>query len=268
MTDVSCIIVNYNNERYLSRAIDSVLSQTQLPDELIISDDCSTDSSPEIIRRYVSENSIIRSVLREKNIGAAANRDLAIRAANGKYIVTLDSDDWFAADKIEKEHSVIKGTDDCIAISDLVLINENGETVDIVETDEFCSKTSREQLRWIVSRKRGGPVQMMFPKQLFIDIGGYNYSQALYEDWDFKIRAIHAGVKWVHSGVSGYYYWRAGEGLSSSGFVKHSVYKAKVLLRNFPRSPYKKEFALAVIELLIYKSFAYLSPNRKKYGFN
>lgn len=266
--NISCVIVNYNNSAYLGRAIESVLSQTLLPDELIISDDCSTDSSLEVIRKYASENPIIRPVFRNKNLGAAANRDMAIREAQGQYIVTLDSDDWFSVDKIDREYEVIEGQDDCIAVSDLALVDGNGEIIDVIKTSEFCQKPNREQLKWLVARKRGGPVQMMFPKQLFIDVGGLNYSQALYEDWDFKMRAIHAGVKWIHSGVLGYYYWRAGEGLSSAGFLKHTLYKAKVLVRNFRNSPFKGEFVRGVVNLCFFKTVAYLSPKRNKHGFN
>ena len=266
--NISCIIVNYNNSAYLERAVMSVLEQTLPPDEIIIADDASTDSSVEIINRLAAMYGYIRPILRKKNIGAAANRDLAVRAAKGKYIVTLDSDDWFSIDKIEKEYDAIKGSSNCIAISDLTLVDGDGKTIDVIKTGEFCSKTNKEQLRWLVSRKRGGPVQMMFPKQLFVDVGGLNHLQTLYEDWDFKIRAVNAGVKWVHSGVLGYYYWRAGEGLSSSGFIKHSRYKAKVLVRNFSLTPYKKEFAIAVAEFLFFKTVNYLSPKRRTSGFN
>lgn len=266
--NISCVIVNYNNAAYLGRAIDSVLSQSLLPEELIISDDCSTDSSVKLIKEYALNSSIIRPIYRRENLGAAANRDMAIRSAKGKYIVTLDSDDWFSIDKIEKEFNVISGRDDCIAVSDLALVDSEYSTIDTVLTREFCSKTNREQLLWLIARKRGGPVQMMFPKQLFIDVGGLNYTQALYEDWDFKIRAIQAGAKWVHSGVLGYYYWRIGEGLSSASFLKHTIFKLKVLARNYPKSPYKREFILGVFQLAFLKSVAYLSPRRKKSGFN
>lgn len=85
---ISC----YNIEKYVERAINSVLNQTFKDYELIIVDDCSTDKTMEIVKNIEKENIKIYST--EKNSGTAgATRNIAIDKANGEYIIFLDGDD-------------------------------------------------------------------------------------------------------------------------------------------------------------------------------
>ena len=267
--DLTCVIINYNNAIYLSQAIESVLAQTQQPNEILISDDGSKDASREIIQRFADAHPHIKPIYREKNLGAAGNRDAAVRAASSTYVAILDSDDWFTAPKLENEFRAIAGQLDAIVLSDLAVVDAKGAMIDQISTSEFCNLSPKQQLRWLVARKRGGPGQsLVFPRQLFIDLGGLNSKQTLYEDWDFKIRATQSKVRWLHSGVTGYNYRRAGTGLSSAGAMKHAKFKLMTLWRNFITSPWKTTFALAAIELVIVKSIKHASPNKRKTGFN
>ena len=100
---VSIIMPNYNSERFLHETIKSVINQTYTNWELIIVDDCSTDSSLDIIKEYASQDSRIRLFENEKNMSAAYSRNLALREAKGKWIAFLDSDDIWYAQKLEKQ---------------------------------------------------------------------------------------------------------------------------------------------------------------------
>jgi glycosyltransferase involved in cell wall biosynthesis len=93
MVDISVIITNYNNEAYIGRAIRSCLKQS-LPDkqyEVIVVDDCSTDSSREIIWSFGSK---IRHMFPPENVGVAEASNIGIKAALGKFIIRVDSDDY------------------------------------------------------------------------------------------------------------------------------------------------------------------------------
>jgi glycosyltransferase involved in cell wall biosynthesis len=87
---VSVIVVNYNNERFLAAAIDSALAQDHPYSEVIVVDDCSTDNSPAIIRRYGDQ---IRAVLREANGHQTAALNSAWPLARHPIVIFLDSDD-------------------------------------------------------------------------------------------------------------------------------------------------------------------------------
>ena len=100
---VSVIMPNYNSERFIDETINSVLSQTYQNWELLIVDDCSTDKSVEIIKSYCDRDLRIKLFVNEKNSGAAASRNRALRESTGKWIAFLDSDDLWLPEKLEKQ---------------------------------------------------------------------------------------------------------------------------------------------------------------------
>lgn len=253
MQKISCIIINYNNGKYLAKSINSVLNQTLKVYEIIVADDCSTDNSKEIIQSFISKFPNIKAIYREHNLGAPKNRDLAIREAKGDIISTLDSDDWYFQNKIEKEYLALKDQKNAIAISDFVYVDENDETIKTFENQKFCTALPKEQLERLISRKNGLPLQMMFYKSLYLEIGGFKHELSLYEDWDFKIRATIRSVKWVHSGIVGYAYLRIDKGLSSANQLRHIYYKLKVLSSNYENIPHKLSFFKSVFKLFFIK---------------
>jgi glycosyltransferase involved in cell wall biosynthesis len=100
---VSIIMPNYNCERFIEETVNSVINQTYQNWELLIVDDCSTDNSVEIIKNCCNSDARIKLFINEKNSGAAASRNLALREATGKWIAFLDSDDLWTPDKLEKQ---------------------------------------------------------------------------------------------------------------------------------------------------------------------
>jgi teichuronic acid biosynthesis glycosyltransferase TuaG len=95
---VSVVMPIYNSEKYLGQAIDSVLSQSHRNWELHLVDDCSADSSPEIVKAYSRKDSRILPGSTGVNSGAAVARNIGIEQAKGRYLSFLDSDDvWDSA---------------------------------------------------------------------------------------------------------------------------------------------------------------------------
>jgi glycosyltransferase involved in cell wall biosynthesis len=89
---VSVLVTAFNREKYIAEAIESVLAQTFDDFELIIVDDCSSDHTVEIARRYASDPRVQLHV-NERNLGDYPNRNRAASLAKGKYLKYLDSDD-------------------------------------------------------------------------------------------------------------------------------------------------------------------------------
>ncbi len=94
---VSVLIPCYNQARFLPQAIESVLSQTGVDWELLISDDASTDGSADIIRRYASQDARIRFQRQSPNLGMAGNWNWCLRQATGEYVKFLFGDDFHTA---------------------------------------------------------------------------------------------------------------------------------------------------------------------------
>lgn len=97
---VTIYIPTYNRIDLLKRAVESVRSQSYQNLEIIIVDDCSTDGTVHYLEKLVIEDSRIRYFLKEKNSGACASRNIAIKYANGEYITGLDDDDIFLPQRI------------------------------------------------------------------------------------------------------------------------------------------------------------------------
>lgn len=95
---VSIVITVYNIAQYIAQCMDSVLAQTHKDVEVIIVDDCGTDGSMDIVRSY--EDSRIKIVSHEENMGAGWARRHGIEAATGDYVITIDGDDWISDDFI------------------------------------------------------------------------------------------------------------------------------------------------------------------------
>ena len=94
---VTIIIPCYNREKYIKDAIDSCLRQTYNNIEIIVVDDGSQDNSINVIREYKSKVRLIT----QKNSGVSVARNSGINAAQGDFLVFLDSDDWISDDLIE-----------------------------------------------------------------------------------------------------------------------------------------------------------------------
>ena len=90
---LSIIIPVYNTEKYLNKCIKSVLNQKNNKTEIILIEDCSTDSSLKVCNSF-QHNPSVNIIRHKKNLGVSISRNDGILAAKGKYILFLDSDDW------------------------------------------------------------------------------------------------------------------------------------------------------------------------------
>lgn len=103
---VSIIMPSYNTEKYIKKSIASVIKQTYQNWELIIVDDCSTDNTDDIIKKF--DDVRIRYIKNKRNFGAAISRNRALRLAKGRWIAFLDSDDLWKVQKLEKQLKFMK----------------------------------------------------------------------------------------------------------------------------------------------------------------
>ncbi|MFP5273329.1 glycosyltransferase family 2 protein [Coleofasciculus sp.] len=262
MPSISCIIVSYNNEIFLKDAITSVVNQTLPVTEIVIADDGSTDNSRELIASFAHKYPQIQPIYREKNLGVAANRDLAIRSAQSELITTLDGDDWYSPQKIEREFLAIEETSGAIACSDVYIAHTEPQQSHILDMSEFASLDRRQRLRWMVNNVVKTPRDMLLPKKVYLDVGGIKDGFAPYEDWEFKIRLAADANQWVHSGIVGSNYRQTNSGLSKISLLKHFQDQYKVLIANhelLKEHLGDHEFGLAVAEV-------YMRAGRSLFG--
>ena len=103
---VSVIIPAYNCADYIKKSIDSVLQQ-DVPLEIIVINDCSKDRLDEVMLQYQNQANVIY-LHNAKNLGASGTRNFGVSQAKGKYVAFLDADDYWAAEKLKKQLTVMK----------------------------------------------------------------------------------------------------------------------------------------------------------------
>ena len=108
---VTVAMVTYNSSKYVRVAIESVLASTYENFELIISDDCSTDNTWEIINEY--NDLRIRKYRNEENINEYPNRNRCIDLAKGKYFIFIDGDDYIYPHGLEFMTKMMENNPDC-----------------------------------------------------------------------------------------------------------------------------------------------------------
>ena len=131
MPQVSIITPTYNCARFIEETIKSVQAQTFTDWEMIISDDCSTDNTKEVIAPYLASDSRIKYICNDKNSGAAITRNNALRIASGRWIAFLDSDDLWLPEKLEKQISFMETNDYAFTYHEYSEISEDGEDLGV-----------------------------------------------------------------------------------------------------------------------------------------
>lgn len=100
---ISIVMPSYNCSQFIEETINSIVQQTYENWELIITDDCSTDNSVDLIKQFIQKDERIKLLSNEVNKGAAMTRNNSIEAAKGDFIAFLDSDDLWLPEKLEKQ---------------------------------------------------------------------------------------------------------------------------------------------------------------------
>ncbi len=110
---VSVVIPAYNAKRTIGQTLDSVLSQTLPPLEIIVVDDCSTDGTASVVAEYAARDTRVLYQKNEKNAGVSHSRNEGVAAAHGEWIAFLDSDDCWTPDKLEKQLAAAQKDPSC-----------------------------------------------------------------------------------------------------------------------------------------------------------
>lgn len=191
----SIIVPVYNVEKYLNECIDSILRQTYKGYEIIIVDDGSTDRSPDICDKYAEENDNIKTI-HQKNGGQSCARNAGTMMASGKYLLFLDSDDfWSDEEYLMRLQYCIYTKKNPDLIMDLSYTSfadgcKNKKTVS--ELDEKINELDYDEAITIVFKSNYFPISAwskIVKKNIIIDNKIYFKPDLICEDidWSFKV---------------------------------------------------------------------------------
>ncbi len=253
---ISVIVPVYNVENYLRRCVESLLQQTYKDLEIILVNDGSTDSSPEICTEYAKKDGRV-TVINKPNGGLSSARNAGLDAATGDYIGFVDSDDYVAPEPYAR---LLAALPDETSISNVMMVRffEDGETRRSSvprTTDEEISP--KEYLRDLLLHKGDtSACTKLFPKRL---IGDLRFSEGVLNEDLLFMTALLEKMTAIHFvGFVGYYYFVRNKSISNGygkaviDMVQNSLVVKERTLRLYPEL--KKEAE----RLALYQHMAYL----------
>ena len=184
MARVTVMMSVYNGDKYLREAVDSILSQTFADFELLVIDDASTDSSPQILESY--SDARIRVVRNEFNLGLTKSLNKGLALAEGAYIARMDADDISLPQRLERQVDYLNAHPECGMVACLYeTIDENGNVVRI----RSGWQPSSEQLHVELIFQNCFPHAVAtFRADVAREIGGYDERFLRSQDMDMWFR--------------------------------------------------------------------------------
>ena len=175
----------YNSEKFISRSIESIISQSYLNYELIIVDDGSNDSTKEIIKMHKKYNDKIK-LISKSNSGLIETLNFGLKKCKGKWIARLDSDDLSRFDRLEKQLLIAESK------RNIGLVGSDAIFVDSFDNNLYSSSypsTHKDLTDNLLSCKKFFPhSSAFFNRELVESIGAYRNRAGICEDWDLWIR--------------------------------------------------------------------------------
>lgn len=133
---VSIITPTYNSIQFVEETIQSILNQTYQNWEMLITDDCSTDGTWELLQNFAAKDARIKIFQLEHNSGPGVTRNNSLKHASGRFIAFCDSDDLWRPEKLEKQIKFLQKHDLPFTFSSYQKINEFGKKGGIVNVPE------------------------------------------------------------------------------------------------------------------------------------
>jgi glycosyltransferase involved in cell wall biosynthesis len=182
---VALVIINRNCGPYIGKALSSVLTQYHRPDEIIVVDGMSDDGSAGWLRKVQG----IRLISAEPK-GIANARNIGIEAASADWILPLDADDWIEPTFIQE----------CLTESAVAEVRGFGPVGIVATSLRWADSGKVQNPKWPITAEHLAEKNClftcsMFRREAWAQVGGYDESPAIYEDWILWARIVKAGWK-------------------------------------------------------------------------
>lgn len=188
---VTVIIPLYNAEKYISETIKSVINQTYQNWEMIVVDDCSTDSSRDIVKNFEDQDSRIKLIQSTVNFGGPAlPRNIGIENAKGTYIAFLDADDVWMPHKIEEQLNFVVTNNINFTSSYCYLIDDNNSLLHLSKKSSLYYKTiSKKSIQDVIKNSFIITSSVFIEKELLVKFNEEKNFIAV-EDFDMWLRVL------------------------------------------------------------------------------
>lgn len=201
----------------LERAIGSVLAQTDPDFEIIVVDDGSPDHEAAALAELVGRTPGARLLRNPENIGAPASRNKAVAESTGSIIATLDSDDWWAPDRLARHRAAHADPGTVLSYNPTVMVGLGAGARERVVCNAPAPIKERSDLSLALWNFLGGCSSVCIDRQMFARISGFAEDLPSCQDWDLWYRMVRDGgtVAFVRDTVT-YQDWGQHERISTT----------------------------------------------------
>ncbi|MGI6084074.1 MAG: glycosyltransferase family 2 protein [Acetivibrionales bacterium] len=258
---ISVIMLTYNRETLVVRAVESILNQTYRDLEFIIVDNGSTDNSGIIADEYAQKDSRIQVIHRERgNIGSGRNAGLD--AANGKYVAFIDDDDYAEPDFLEFLYNLAEPHDADIAVCGSTK-EENGEILPngiYIYDEKYVMNAEEATVNYLWRRLYNAAMPTkLIRKEMFDTIRFSN--TGCYDDISTTYRYFANAKTVVAHGLPKYCFYRH-PGNNSSAATKHNLLNPAQLFEYLNAFRERTEYISSVLprlhDLAIFSEWSYM----------
>lgn len=231
MSKISVIVPVYNAREYISRCINSLLTQTYTNLEILIVNDGSTDNTADIIKEYLSKVTLIE----QSNQGVSSARNHALKYARGDYILFLDSDDYLDPDCIEKLiYHAEKTNADIIKFRFCYEYNDGRRILEEPEFENGFYIKSPDFKEYIYKKFLTGisfnsVIRSMFKRELITSLR-FRENMKTAEDAVFSLQAYTKAHSFLYISDIFYHYTQNAAGLTGRGLSVAEKYKYNLML--------------------------------------
>lgn len=242
---IGLVVPTHNDEQTIGKCLTSVASQTLLPDQVIVADDCSTDRTIEVVHELQRSglNLPIQVLRRPRNVGLGKNVADALNVLETPYFTKLDADDvYLNSRKLENERNLLaKRNNRVVAFSVAATIDEEGGILSIPENTD--TRILGEDI--LFRRVNHMPREFLVSLDAVKNVGGYPTTPRLYVDWWLKV-SLAAELPFESTGEigSGYRVYPRTQKtrMSSRNRLIHAYWISRGFINN--RNRYKKILSL------------------------
>jgi glycosyltransferase involved in cell wall biosynthesis len=233
MAKISAVLPTYNGEKFIRQAIESCLAQSWQDFELVVVNDASTDSTPEIVRSYLDQRIILVQNTKNETLPGALNT--GFRQARGDYFIWMADDDRWAIDAFEILGSYLgEHQEEAGVFADYGRIDEDGNFIERISLDHL----DPTQLK--------NTHAFLYRKEVFQALNGYDRQYFLIEDYEFWLRVWKEyKISYVHTENPLYYLRERGGSLTDSNRWKVHEMAARLQYERLgiSRREYQKRLA-------------------------
>lgn len=228
---VSVIIPCYNAEKFVEKAVRSIMRQTYRNLEIIVINDCSKDRTGIILKALADEDDRIRLVENEVNLKLPKTLNKGIALSKGEYIARMDADDISLPERIEKQIRIIDQCNVDIVGCNAQYIDEEDNLKDYRTYFPLEHKDIIHKMAW---KSVLVHPSVLAKKSFFVDLGGFNENLSYAEDYELWIKGSVLNKKFANLGEMLLYYRVHNTQMTSHTFNrKHAKIIRRFLLRYF-----------------------------------